>query len=99
MMNDDEAHEQLMQMWMVVTVGPAAVTAVLFYLRTHLVAWATHHGVLVASDANPLLPLPGAGGAGLDLLRLVVVAALIVLAGAIAVVFTRRWMTRRRRVE
>lgn len=99
MINDDEAHEQLMQIWMVATVGPAAIAVAVVYLRVHVTAWATEHGVLVPSAAKPLLTLPGTGGAGLDLPRVVALAAVAALVLVATGVFTRRHFVRRRRVE
>ena len=53
-----------------------------------VVTWLLAHQVLVAAPAHPLLAVPHAGGAGLDLPRLALLAAvvlllLICLAGAV----------------
>lgn len=46
--------------------------------------WATEHGVLVAGSGDPLLVIPGLGGAGLDVPRLAIAGA--VVAAGVAVV-------------
>lgn len=46
---------------------------------TAAVTWMLTHHVLVRASAGPLLPVPHAGGAGLDLPRMSVVAALALL--------------------
>jgi hypothetical protein len=44
---------------------------------TRIVAWLVDHGLLAAAAAHPLVPLPGTGGAGLDVPRLAVLAAAV----------------------
>lgn len=47
--------------------------------------WATEHGVLVAGSGDPLLVIPGLGGAGLDVPRLAIAGAVIVAGVAVGV--------------
>jgi len=59
-------------------------------------AWLVEHQVLVARAAQPLVEVPGAAGAGLDLPRIAIAAALLLAALAGAVSYVRRSWTRRR---
>ncbi len=62
-----------------------------------IVAWLLAQRLLVSADADPLWELPAAGGAGLDLMRLAIVAGVALI--VITAVFTSaaRVVTRRRR--
>jgi hypothetical protein len=51
-------------------------SAGLFWLTG--VGWLVEHQVLVSAAEHPLVALPDAGGAGLDLSRLAVVAAVVI---------------------
>lgn len=67
---------------------------------TSIVGWLVDHQVLVDAAARPLLVLPASDGAGLDLPRLLLLAALVL--GALALlgsVFTRAIRSRRADVE
>lgn len=62
-----------------ITVGvPAAIA---YFTRDRIVGWLLEYQVLVPAAGDPLLKIPAAGGAGLDLARLVI--ALGVLMGLI----------------
>lgn len=58
--------------------------------------WLVGHGILVAATEQPLLPIPGLAGAGLDTARVVIAAAVVVASGAIVVSAARRAWSRRR---
>ncbi|MEU4607592.1 hypothetical protein AB0F43_31795 [Kribbella sp. NPDC023972] len=67
-----------------VLLGAGAVIA-LFCLgpgsfRTDVAGWLTQHRLLVE---HPVIPLPGLSGIGLDAARLVVLAGLLIIAGAL----------------
>lgn len=47
--------------------------------------WAITHGVAVTQSADPLIPIPGWAGAGLDTGRAALVAALLLAVAALAV--------------
>lgn len=53
------------------------------------VDWMITHRVLVAHTADPIIALPGAGGAGLDAARVVALVGVIGIAGALSL-STRR---------
>lgn len=97
MLSDDEAHDQLLQMWMAVTAGPVIVAAVLVYLRRECTEWALRHGVLVSDE--PLMAIPGADGAGLDGPRLMILFAVVVVLVTIGFVSVRRQLEKGRRIE
>lgn len=58
--------------------------------------WLVEHQVLVAAKAEPLVQIPGAGGAGLDVARLAILAAVVVAAVVAGVSSARRAIVRRR---
>ncbi len=60
------------------------------------VGWLVEHHVLVPADAHPLLAVPGAAGAGLDLPRVAILLALLLAVGAITVSSARRALARSR---
>ena len=43
-------------------------------------AWLVEHHVLASAAATPVLPIPGAGGAGLDWARIIPVVSLLIIA-------------------
>ncbi len=53
----------------------AAITAKVSALVTVLIGWK----VLLPADADPLVPIPGAGGAGLDIARVLIVSAAVII--------------------
>jgi len=58
--------------------------------------WLVTHQVLVGAAQHPLLPLPYAAGAGLDLQRAAVAAAAVLVVVAVLVSAARRaWLRRR----
>jgi hypothetical protein len=48
------------------------------------VDWMINHRVLVAPAADPIIALPGAGGAGLDVARVVALVGVFGIAGALS---------------
>lgn len=61
------------------------------------VQWLVEHHILVAASADPLLAIPGGDGAGFDLARIVIVAAVLVAMVAIIASTVLRKIRRRRR--
>lgn len=59
-------------------------------------AWLVEHQVLVAATVDPLLKIPGTGGAGLDVPRLAILAAIVSASLVAAVSTARRAIARRR---
>ncbi len=49
-----------------------------------VITWCLAHGLLVPSDASPMLSIPGGDGAGLDLSRILVAAAVVVVVLAVS---------------
>ncbi|MCA0296953.1 MAG: hypothetical protein LCH96_16905 [Actinobacteria bacterium] len=86
--------EQLILMVLAVLAGPTLIGLLVVFWR-QVVAWAVRVGVLVPARAHPLLELPSAGGAGVDLPRLAiagaVLAGVVVLSGSLA---RRAWLRR-----
>lgn len=70
-------------------VGGAIAAAAVVLWHT-VVAWCLGHGFLVSAGESPLLRVPNTGGAGLDLARLAIVAALVLVALALAAHTARR---------
>lgn len=60
--------------------------------------WLVEHHILVPGAAGPILTIPGTAGAGLDLPRLAIAAA-VVLAGIAVLVSSLCRIVRRRRYE
>ena len=71
-----------------------AASAGTFWLKG--ATWLVEHQVLVAAKADPLLQIPGAAGAGLDVPRLAILAAVILAVVVTAVSSARRAIARRR---
>jgi hypothetical protein len=80
-------------------VGVVALGAVLGSAGTMALAGADYlvgHGILVGAREHPLVAVPGAGGAGLDLSRLAILAGLLLAVLAAAVSSARRaWALQR----
>ena len=59
------------------------------------IRWLVDHGILVGATEEPLLPIPGLAGAGLDVSRITVVAAVLIILLVLAATAIRRaWLTR-----
>jgi hypothetical protein len=72
------------------------LVAALPAMSTKATAWLLAHDLIVAASASPLVTIPGTEGAGLDLRRLIIVAAVLVLAATLALSGARRSIDRRR---
>lgn len=72
------------------------LVAALPAMSTKATAWLLAHDLIVAAWASPLVTIPGTEGAGLDLRRLIVVAAVLALAASLALSGARRSLDRRR---
>ena len=59
-------------------------------------AWLLAHDLIVAASASPLVSIPGAEGAGLDLRRMIIVGAVLALPATLALSGARRSIDRRR---
>lgn len=68
--------------------------AMLLATFTDWVQWAVDRRILAAALEDPLLPIPLADGAGLDLRRVVIVAAIVVAVTVIATVLLRPYRAR-----
>jgi hypothetical protein len=66
------------------------VVAALPAISSKATAWLLTHELIVAASASPLVTIPGTEGSGLDLRRLVVVAAVLVDSAALALSGARR---------
>ena len=82
----------LIHIGLAVMVGLLGSTGLLWVQGT---AWLVHHHVLVAASHRPLVPIAGSGGAGLDLPRLVIAAAIGVAALAAGGSWLRHLILRR----
>lgn len=77
------------------SVGLGAVISGVGALWLKGAKWMVQQGLLVSAKADPLLVIPGAGGAGLDILRLLVVAGVLLIVVASLVSGARRaWLAR-----
>ncbi|MDJ0420362.1 hypothetical protein [Rhodococcus opacus] len=72
------------------------LVAALPAMSTKATAWLLAHDLIVAASASPLVTIPGTEGAGLDLRRLIIVVAVLVLAVTLALSGARRSIDRRR---
>ncbi|TQC41275.1 hypothetical protein EEB14_55905 [Rhodococcus sp. WS4] len=72
------------------------LVAALPAMSTKAAAWLLAHDFIVAASASPLVTIPGTEGAGLDLRRLIIVAAVLALAATLALSGARRSIDRRR---
>lgn len=61
--------------------------------------WLVEHHILLPAGQEPLVQIPGASGAGLDLARVTIGAAIILAALAAAASAARRAIVRRRQEE
>lgn len=59
-------------------------------------AWLVEHRVLVPAEAQPVIQIPGAAGAGLDLPRVAIASAVAVAVLAVALSSAWRAISRRR---
>ena len=66
--------------------GPAL--AALRWAKT--VRWMISEGLIVAAESHPLIMLPSSGGAGLDLARLAVIAAVVLAVTAVSATMIKR---------
>ena len=86
--------EQMILMVLAILAGPTLIGLLVVFWR-QVVDWAIHARVLVPARAHPLLELPNAGGAGVDMPRLVIAVAVIlgltILGGSIV---RRAWLQR-----
>ena len=63
--------------------GPAVLAAAVGIAASRTpaaAAWLVEHHVLASAAATPVLPIPGAGGAGLDWARIIPVVSLLIIA-------------------
>lgn len=74
--------------------GIVAASAGAFWLKG--TTWLVEHHVLVSAPSGPLVQIPGAAGAGLDVPRLAILAALLVATLVTAVSSARRAIALRR---
>lgn len=72
------------------------LVAALPAMSTKATAWLLAHDLIVTASASPLVTIPGTEGAGLDLRRLIIVAAVLTLSAALALSGARRSIDRRR---
>jgi len=72
--------------------GSAGTIAVVVWQK--VVSWCLAHGLLVPSSVSPMLSVPGGGGAGLDLSRILVVAAVLAAVMAVTARGVRRGLRR-----
>lgn len=81
--NDDE-----FVLLIVAVLAWPAIAAALYWAWAQGGDWLVRHQILVAGKAHPLLTIPGMGGAGLDVGRLMIAVGLVavLLAGSVAVV-------------
>ncbi|MBB1033310.1 hypothetical protein G6031_02765 [Dietzia sp. CQ4] len=70
------------------------VGAALLATLTDWAHWAVERGILASALEDPLLPIPLADGAGLDLTRLIIVAAIVVAVSVVASVLVRPYRAR-----
>jgi len=72
--------------------GSAAAIAAVAWQK--VITWCLAHGLLVPPDASPMLSIPASGGAGLDLSRILVAAAAVVVVLAVSARGVRRAVRR-----
>lgn len=61
--------------------------------------WLVEHQVLVGESTDPLVQIPGAAGAGLDVPRLAIATAVVLATLVVAASSARRAIARRREVQ
>lgn len=64
----------------------AAIAVKVSWAISMLIDWK----ILLPADADPLIAVPGAGGAGLDLTRIVIAAAAVIIPMTWAISYARR---------
>ena len=63
------------------------------------IAWLLAHGLILPAAAHPVLEIPGADGAGLDLVRAAIAAGVLLALLAVVVSSAVRAIRHRRRAE
>lgn len=85
---DNEEEEAFLIYMGMLALGAVLGSAGLLWLKG--ATWLVEHQVLVAAAADPLVVIPGTGGAGLDVSRAAIAAAVILVALVSAVSAARR---------
>lgn len=81
----------------IAVIGMAVGSAGVLWLKG--ATWLVKHQVLVGASADPLVQIPGAGGAGLDVPRLAITAAIVLATLVVAASSARHAIARRREVQ
>lgn len=82
--------DDLFTLLIIGVLGMGAVGGVLAATWSRALVWLLEHQVVVAASAHPMLVLPRSAGAGVDLPRLALAAAAVLLLTAAAVGAVRR---------
>ena len=90
--------EQLILMVLAALAAPTLLGLVVVFWR-RIVTWAVRSGALAPARSHPLIELPSAGGAGLDVPRLAIVAAVVVGLAVLSGSFARRAWLRRQMIR
>ncbi len=93
--SDDDQLLLIMGLPLLLTLGAGILPS----LSVKATAWLTAHEILVAATESPLIALPGAEGAGLDLRRIIGAIAVLAMALALAVSGVRRQLDQRRQLR
>lgn len=89
--NDDE-----MTLLLVAVVAWPALAGAAMWAWSQGGSWLVKHQILVSAKAQPLVHLPGMGGAGLDMARLSIVAGVVMVLVALTVAGISRAVAVRR---
>lgn len=89
-MRNNELSNDVVVLIIISCLAVPAIGGILAFGWSTVTEWMVEQHVLIGASSHPLLTVPGANGAGLDHIRLMVVGGLVAAAAILAVTAARR---------